>query len=1144
MSDLPCDCCEGPKASTPRATANRAGLLALRYRAGTYSSFFDSMRARLSSARFFGDVRAKLGHEGPLDLAGLKTREMDDFSIALLDAWAVTGDVLTFYQERIANEGYLRCATERRSVLELARLAGYALRPGVAASVFLAYALEKDAAPVEIPKGARVNSLPGPGEQMEAFETSEPLLARAEWNEIAPRMSRPLALDQVNATFIEKVRFKGTALNLAVNDAMLFVFGRTSDKQVMRKIAEVKVDNAAGETEVMLQLPIGSSKIVMTTGDLASVEVLTPGERAVLAAWAEVAGRYADTTWRCLDENKPQVKEVKAGLTAVQKALEVIVADSVPTDAERDALEQANQRVMAAVTALLHESDKDELAWVRDYFVEVFHFLSSGRISEAESRELFYLVFKPVVTNFSQLSQGLVATLIPSLSKARSQQPANSQRLARATASAYAPISDINTRLLGQFQPGIGRTLYQAWRNVPVSKPAVAEVFVLRAKAPLFGHNAQKRTRVNDAREAVPVGDWHVVDTSGNGTIMHEEANAVHLDQAYPKILGDSWVVVSTPSTRLTTAQTQFFKAGDVSTDTTRAQYGMTGKTTRIALLASRNSTPGTWITNPGTASTDTGDDFDAIRKTVVYAQSEKLTLAELPITYDVCGARVELGALYDGLEAGRWAIVSGERSDLKDDNGDAVAGVTASELVMISAVQQNVARVPSKNTLGARNAARMGGGSEVLFALGAAEVGTSALGDSDDDDDGDNEEVKTAVPGDRVVTYLEFAEPLAYKFKRATVKIRANVVRATHGETRREVLGSGDAAKALQTFALKQAPLTYTSAATVSGVASSLTVRVNDIEWHEADSLAGLAPDARKFITRTDDDGKTSIIFGNGVAGARLPGGQENVRAVYRNGIGKPGNVKAEQISMLATRPLGAKGVINPLRASGGANAETRDQARKNAPLAVMALDRLVSVQDHADFARTFGGVGKAVAAERSDGRRQVVHLTIAGVDDIPIDANSDLLRNLRSALRLYGDPALPIRLQVRERLALVVSARIRILPDYLWEAVEAQLRSTMLEAFGFESLELGDDLFASRAIALLQGVRGVDYVDLDVFDVISEGDVLDNFKSEQAAALTLKQRIVISSGSGEGGNLRPAQIAYLSPEVADTLILQEIPA
>ena len=48
-------------------------------------------------------------------------------------ACACVADVLGFYQERIANEGYLRTATERRSVLELARTIGYELKPGVAA---------------------------------------------------------------------------------------------------------------------------------------------------------------------------------------------------------------------------------------------------------------------------------------------------------------------------------------------------------------------------------------------------------------------------------------------------------------------------------------------------------------------------------------------------------------------------------------------------------------------------------------------------------------------------------------------------------------------------------------------------------------------------------------------------------------------------------------------------------------------------------------------------------------------------------------------------------------------------------------------------------------------------------------------------
>ena len=76
------------------------------------------MKARLVAA-------ARLPGRSP----ALTTRDADDPAIALLDAWATVADVLTFYQERIANEGYLRTATERRSVLELARLIGYRSGP-------------------------------------------------------------------------------------------------------------------------------------------------------------------------------------------------------------------------------------------------------------------------------------------------------------------------------------------------------------------------------------------------------------------------------------------------------------------------------------------------------------------------------------------------------------------------------------------------------------------------------------------------------------------------------------------------------------------------------------------------------------------------------------------------------------------------------------------------------------------------------------------------------------------------------------------------------------------------------------------------------------------------------------------------------
>ena len=101
-----CGCCEGTEVLTPLPEANRPGLDRLIYRVGTQASFLESMRARLSGL--------SLEDPGDNPLARLTTRAPDDAAIAFLDAWATVADVLTFYQERIANEGYLRTATERR----------------------------------------------------------------------------------------------------------------------------------------------------------------------------------------------------------------------------------------------------------------------------------------------------------------------------------------------------------------------------------------------------------------------------------------------------------------------------------------------------------------------------------------------------------------------------------------------------------------------------------------------------------------------------------------------------------------------------------------------------------------------------------------------------------------------------------------------------------------------------------------------------------------------------------------------------------------------------------------------------------------------------------------------------------------------
>ena len=126
----------------------------------------------------------------------------------------------------------------------------------------------------------------------------------------------------------------------------------------------------------------------------------------------------------------------------------------------------------------------------------------------------------------------------------------------------------------------------------------------------------------------------------------------------------------------------------------------------------------------------------------------------------------------------------------------------------------------------------------------------------------------------------LTITPPLPAALKRDTVVVHANVALATHGETVAQILGAGDAGKAFQRFELKRMPLTYRSAANETGADSELSVRVGDVEWAERPTLFGAAPTERAYTLSTDEQGKTWVVFGDGVRGARLPSGVNNVRA------------------------------------------------------------------------------------------------------------------------------------------------------------------------------------------------------------------------------------------------------------------------
>ena len=369
---------------------------------------------------------------------------------------------------------------------------------------------------------------------------------------------------------------------------------------------------------------------------------------------------------------------------------------------------------------------------------------------------------------------------------------------------------------------------------------------------------------------------------------------------------------------------------------------------------------------------------------------------------------------------------------------------------------------------------------------ISAAEIEIVAAADDDElireivfiDDD-----PTTAITHDRDRTTLQLASPSAYVYDRTTARTNANVAAATHGESIKELLGSGDATIPYQSFTLRQPPLTYISAETPSGSASTLKVYLNEVLWHEVPFFYGHGPNEHIYVTQRDDEGRTTIRFGDGITGARLPTGQNNIRTEYRKGTGLGGLVQAGQLSQLLSRPLGLKEVINPQDAEGAEDPESRDDARKNAPTTVLTLDRAVSLQDYEDFSRTFAGVAKAQAVWVWDGRKRSVFLTVAGPDGEVLEEDGTVIAKLKEALRAYGDPFVAFTIKSYRKALFQIHGTVTIHADQVMDTVMAAVTADLQQRYSFEARNFGQPVALSEVIATIQSVSGVLAVDIDMF-------------------------------------------------------------
>jgi hypothetical protein len=204
------DCRQAP--AFPKPIFNRPGLSTIDYRIGSYADLREHMLGLLDASP---------------TLAAWTHRLPDDPGIALIEAAAEVGDILSFYQDLYANEAYLRSAKWRDSVADLVRLLGYRLAPGLAGRARFAFAV-KGEQPVLLPAGLGLKAQLESDGKPSVFETSAELIAQPALSRFHLYRPRRVPEIQYGADTFTLVLDAGASVALKAGDRLMVGVARDS----------------------------------------------------------------------------------------------------------------------------------------------------------------------------------------------------------------------------------------------------------------------------------------------------------------------------------------------------------------------------------------------------------------------------------------------------------------------------------------------------------------------------------------------------------------------------------------------------------------------------------------------------------------------------------------------------------------------------------------------------------------------------------------------------------------------------------------------------------------------------------------------------------------------------------------------------
>jgi hypothetical protein len=1069
-SNCPCD-----GFTFPQAISNPPGRSSISYRIGDYLAFREAL---LRSC------------PGEVELVNWRPGAEGDLAVQMVEWWAYLADVLTFYNERIANQDYLPTATLLPSVQGLVRLLGYRPRPGIGASGTLA-ALLSGTKSITLPQGFQIQSKPGPGEQPQIFELSA---------NRAVQQPDAISAEPESSGWIvsgNSVLLQGTVSGINIGDELL-VLERGwdgTDKNyaivTVNSVNKVKDPLGATNTQIIFNQPIS----YLASGSVANY-------RLVKSAQASLVWQYPAETvigpntidlaaiTRSINVGDPVLLEI-GSITAARGIFFSPDGTNLGGGGNTVSLGIENRtvvRMIAYQTGVITVFDDGTI-----YYSPDGQNLGGGgntaQVYSGPTQVVDMIVYNGgVMTCFSD---GTIYS---------SPDGYNLKGGGHTTQSYGGPtvvvaLIPYQTGVIVSFEDEItfyspdGNNLHSTTgttqqlgvpsggsvKNLAIYGANVITVFVAYSgDTQIYISNGTNLT-YQQVFSGFTYGVQPIVAYGSSGFLLAVQlmgtneiwlgSGTQNLASAQVVYTGTSMVTAMVPyNSGIMTA----FDDGTVyySPDGTNLKGG--GSTVQVygpgplaVSLVAYGSGVITAFPIPQLLSVNSNKEL------IWYANAESSNPAQAPT-----GSPPPIAIPIPHTEIGFVPTLPTSITDSGIELGERALALVRYALRDVG----TLIAIPSPTLIGTEITLNTPLPSSMV-PLSSQEIlisGANGNGVEADASSSDGSIVSLSNSGladptwDTTLASLNLAAPLNVYF---------DLLPVTRGQTvANEILGSGDATITTgQEFVLKKSPLTYfQNPSSVSGpnYASTLQIWVDGVEWQEVPSFYDQSPTSQVFITREDDQNLTHVQFGDGVNGARLPSGVNNVVATYRVGSGKQSPDVGSLTVILKSWP-GLKSIVNPVQVGGGADADSRADMQTDAPQSVLTFGRAISADDYEVIAAQAPGVARACVYWAWDSIQQRNMVMVYVGDD------QNAVNSATAALGQASDPNRPVTVSLAKPVSITIGFTLVVDPKYVTDAVVTGVTAALIDPnqglLGANVVQIGQSLFESQIYQACMAVAGV---------------------------------------------------------------------